>query len=258
MGDNEWAQPLSRLPEGLRLYLMADTQQSATLGTMFIMIWALHLFPDQAWVQAASDLSVKNFLNWVTVKVFSERLAEIVGFSVDASARWVSGPKLRVWNQALSSASKNRETLLNNIGLPEDPRLKILLQDPQWPAITAGGPRHLHTARHFQNSLLPLLNEIDQATWPTLHVDKVSALRYGWPAEQLSPVHRDPVGGGPKLLCDPGMESLLPQDVTTITDETLKDIMAARPFMTKKAIILELARTRPDDGTVFSFLFFEF
>jgi hypothetical protein len=62
---------------------------------------------------------------------------------------------------------------------PEGAKLNLLWDQPEWPSITAGGPRFLHQARkHFEN-VLPGLRYLDMPSWPTMHADTALSLRFG-------------------------------------------------------------------------------
>jgi len=243
-GDNLWAKPLADIPLPLRRYLALDTAQPVSVAWTLILIWTVTRFPDFTWVAEVADLTPYSLLEWVSNNVFKRLVRGWRRFKVTSPNPCYVGVDVIPVHQPESVRTYSE--LLKHAGIPAGQQYDILRLDPKWPALTSGGPRFIHTVRHFSNSVLPVLHALDSTVWPILQKNRAECLRFGVPVENCVeyPVN-GPVDARTEWLANPGVLVLdLPVgNLKTITRMTFgpKD-NRARGLRT---MFLELARIAP-------------
>jgi hypothetical protein len=244
-GDNLWASDMEDLPKGLARYLVCDTRLPAIAASILAIIWAIHHFPDAYWVNVVSGMTPLSFVEWVASHVMTRLLPNIRPVEYLGE----SGP-MRSYEHAqqlrapelISSYGK----LLLQLGLPRGAEWEILRQDPGWPAITAGGPCYIHSARAYMNSLLPILRTIDPATWALGQVDQLVLYQFGITSELYSYPLQASTNTGPWEV-DPGVVNPLMADFKALTKEALREHITVT-VRGSRAMFLEYVRLYPWSG----------
>jgi len=243
-GDNLWAMPAAELPSPLRRYLTLDTAQPVSVAWTMVIIWTVARFPDFTWVAEVADLTPFSLLDWVSNQVFKRLVRGWRRFKVSSpNPCWVGVDIIPVHQP---ESVHTYAELLKHAGIPAGQQFNILRLDPKWPALTSGGPRYIHTVRHFANSVLPLLHSIDPVVWPVLQKNRAECLRFGVPVERCAeyPTGK-PVDALTEWLPNPGVLVLeLPtENLREITRLTFgPNDIRARGLRT---MFLELARIAP-------------
>jgi hypothetical protein len=123
VGDGMWHRRLGEIPEELQLYARCDTQLVAACFYLLVTCWVFHVMPE---------------------------------FDVITCLSVAKHPRHLL---ACSAHTRLEAMRLTTAGSKHQPRLALLTLD--WPALTAGGCRYLHTARSWLHDRLMTVTAIN-------------------------------------------------------------------------------------------------
>ena len=216
-----------------------------------ILVWTVHRFPDFTWVKGVTGFSPYGLIEWVSEKVFKSLVVGWRKVYKEGNGCWKSFSIIP--NLLHPENNADLTELLKVIGIPEGNKWDILRFAPKWPSIVAGGPHFLHSARAFQNSLLPMLRAIDAEVWPLAQTDQLLIWQYGIVAKPDEyPV--DPPGNTGHWIGNPGADNPITENYSLLTREFFK--RTAVSLRGVRALILEYAHLFPRLGKDL-LLFFE-
>ena len=245
LGDNSWGKPLAEIATPLRRYLACDTAQPTAIAWLLASIWTVHHFPDMCWVTEVTNLDAQELLEWVSTHVIKGLVAGWRKLERGGMGAWTGHstiPNLQSPETILSMPS-----LIKKAGVPAGSKWDILRQDPGWPAITAGGPKYIHSVRVFMNQMLPLLRSLDENTWPLPHADQPVLWQFGIPSEEVGPY---PTGQPPLSAAvwepNPGVVNPIPEDFSALTRDLIRPYCS--PVRGMRAVLLEYIRLYPYSG----------
>ena len=244
-GDNCWGREWKEIPPSLQRYLVGDTAQPSIIATLCMFVWTLRRFPDATWIFQAMHVPGGYLLDWVSGYVFKDLASGWREVRRHSDGHWTG---FKIIPDIITQVGEigSMEQLLACIGIPEGPRWDILRQDPGWPALTSGGPKFLHTARHYMNSLLPFIRGLDMEKWPLLHVDQMALYRFGVPAADVETYPQVCPDLGMGWHPNPGVILDIPAEPSEVTPDIVRrDTSIARGARAK---LLEYTRLYPHAG----------
>ena len=170
-GDDSWDAPWDLLRVPGRSYLAGDISQPAGSATMLTYFCILRLFPDVSAVRQLSALDGPALVRWWEANVL--RLAN----PANAKVPWTPTEETQsLWDQ-LTESTRNL--------------CEICDLRPEWPAVTAGGPRFIHSVRADLINNLELLAKADSDAWPTVPPEAKHLVMFGRYRLLDSPVPTD-------------------------------------------------------------------
>ena len=116
---------------------------------------------------------------------------------------------------------------------------------PDWPSVTAGGPRYAHSVRTFQVRMGATLEELSPSSWPRPPPEARHLAIFGRHQLLREPTPTAPVdtlGWSP----NPGVEGILAKDAPNINWTLLGKIIGNGVGL--KSLLSEYARIRPGQG----------
>ena len=158
-GDDNWDAPWDQLRVPSRAYLAGDIAQPAGSGTLFVYTAVLRLFPDLSAVRQLSALDGPSLVRW-----WETTILPVVG-PVAVKVPWTPTKETQSlwdkWNEHIKLSYKIRDLR------------------PEWPAITAGGPRFVHSVRASLIDNLVLLTKADPEDWPPVPPETKHLVLFG-------------------------------------------------------------------------------
>ena len=137
------------------------------------------------------------------------------------------------------------EFLTTNI--PNSSTFLQLLAD--WPSVTSGGARFVHTVRTFLvEKQLPLLQDIDSVNWPGLQSEQYLSVRFGRKQVAAQPSPTDPVQKVEGFAANPGVGPLLEGPVDLISNITVNLKRICGDGVCIKTLLIEFIRLQPSEG----------
>ena len=225
-GDKKWNQPWDCLPTPLRAYLAADIGQVAAVGWVMEVLWILHVFPDAHAVTQVSTLTPATLLLWWH-KFIVEDLID-------------SAVPVRPWQ-----IHETREDIINYL-MGSSEHCEILRKlTPPWPTIPAGGARFVHFVRAFLISILPILRELDEDSWPLLHPEQYHLVVFNRHQVNAQDCPNDAVRTM-AWAANPGVGPMITGQAKDIRCGHFQDIIG--DGVGTKALLLEYARLNPQGG----------
>ena len=192
--------------------------------------WLMRVFPDLHIVTLVSKIkSGPELMHWWNNQVVVGRLPVM-----DERKQW----------EPAHSPQQIVETLF--ISQPGYEIFSAL--SPDWPSITAGGCRFIHTARSFLVDCLPILRQLEAAMWPEMYLEQYHLYLFGRREVPAQPSPTSPVSS-PSICPNPDMTGMLQGPSRNITSRKLSEAVA--PGYGLRGIILEYARAYPLEGAKF-------
>jgi len=224
MGDGNWHFPWANLPKPLQAYLIGDIAQAAAISWILTMCWVIHIFPDMHLVRQVSVFNQLSLLRWWQSQVISHLPDALPGQWTPVSSR-----KDMV---ELLTTSSNHSNFLRSM-------------HPDWPSITSGGARFLHTVRSFFVARLPLLRSTDDQVWFTLREQQLCNIRFG--RDNIS-ADQSPTNPTMRLglVSNPDIMNRLKGHATELTPDYVR--VVASSGIGTRALISEYARLYPFEG----------
>jgi hypothetical protein len=141
--------------------------------------------------------------------------------------------------------ANSRILLIAQLNIPLDQRFDPLRLCPEWPAITAGGPRFLHSVRAFIVNNLPMFRSLDSGPWPFINPNKLNLLCFSRDMDVImrhppTPVH------SPGLVAHPLVPGVLTGKPEFINKKNLQKQNTSN--VSCNALITEYVRLNPTDG----------
>lgn len=238
LGDGKWGMPLKELPSSLRQYLTADIAQTVKLGSLLVIIWVAQTFPDMTIIKASSPFNAVSFTQWAIKKIFCPLLPGWREIKTGPDGAWAG-----VVPQATWEPQPDVRSLVLRMNPPSLQEFELLWFQPEWPAITSGGPRYLHEVRSAFLERLPLLTKLDPVSWIIHHEDKKLFWRFGHPKELSSRSSSAPVSclG---LVANPGLETKLPLDPMAWSPAIFRPLLVPQ-LRGERVLIVEFMRLHP-------------
>jgi hypothetical protein len=239
-GDGLWGKPYKTIPEALRRYLAADTEQSSKIASLLCVIITIQTFPDVAIMKEASyNFNTITFLQWHHGRFLKQHVAGWVRIIANYDGVWESISPRQTW-QAQATVSE----LYHRIHPPSLQIYMSLWFPADWPSLTGGGPRSIHQVRFVLACQLTELRTYDPQSWPLHHEDKKLVWRYGLPKAVVATALESPVTTD-HFSCAPGVENPLPLDPMQWTASHFTPT-AIEGVRGERAIIMEFIRIHPD------------
>jgi hypothetical protein len=229
-GGSSWVLPFSQLEPDLQLHVWAETQQVCLTAWVLIVAWIAHLFPDAALVPQLTVLTpgalIKWFFDHIVIKLLSH-CAQLPPRRVDFSL--------------------SRRMALVRLGIPPEPRYDVLRLCPDWPAVTGGGARFLHSVRAFLLYNLAVWHTLDPVIWPAGDAATVKLMLFERDLDVNLRHPSTPVEQS-KLVAHISVLNILKAFPQNITPERLKKYIAKPGRTGKLALLLEYTRLNPQQG----------
>jgi hypothetical protein len=229
VGDGKWHLPLQEIPDALRIYLRCDTVLVAYCLYILTICWVMHVMPDFDVVTRLSVAKCPHSL----LKWWVSHMLDDIASSLGAAGLW-------------EPAHTRREGMrLASDGSTHQPLLCLLT--PDWPAVTAGGCRYLHTARAWLLDRLMTLASLDSEFWLSNYreIDLFVTLSRDV-APHPSP--RDPTTS-PRLTYNPGCtDGVLSVLADRVDKETFTSLVAA--YRPKRVVLIEYVLVHPDQAAL--------
>ena len=218
------------VPKYLRAYLAGDVGHVAMSCWLATSGWLMRVFPDLHIVTLVSKIkSGPELMRWWNNQVVVGRLPVM-----DERKQW----------EPAHSPQQIVETLF--ISQPGYEIFSAL--SPDWPSITAGGCRFIHTARSFLVDCLPILRQLEADMWPEMYLEQYHLYLFGRREVPAQPSPTSPVSS-PSICLNPDMTGMLQGPSRNITSRKLSEAVA--PGYGLRGIILEYARAYPLEGAKF-------
>jgi len=243
-GDNLWASPFMDLHPSLQRYLLCDTAQPVLMAWVLVAVWTIHRFPDFAGVSEITQMTPTGLLQWVTEKVFKERGILWRKFHADDNNMRFAVEVIPAHD---TSTVTTYQQLLNKTGIPNGPIYDIFRLDPNWPAVTAGGPLYLHTVRAFLAEIQPMLCLIDPVAWPHSFSNRLEFVRLRVPVDQVKDYpNTTPHSTNADWEANPGIRTLFPpSDLNALNRAWLTAMHDERG---PRVLLIELCKLDPPVG----------
>jgi hypothetical protein len=116
---------------------------------------------------------------------------------------------------------------------------------PDWPSVTAGGARFVHTVRSYLISKLPALRNLDADKWPVLQKEQYHMIKFGRFEIDPQPSPLEPVYGL-CLVANPGVGPILSGNADDIDRKKIQQVTGHGA--TGKSVLLEYIRLNPVGG----------
>ncbi len=229
-GGSSWVLPFSQLPPDLQLHVWAETQQVCLTAWVLIVAWIAHLFPDAALVRQLTVLTPGALLKWF----FDHIVVELLSHCSQLPPRRVD-------------FSLSRRMALVRLGIPPEPRYDVLRLCPDWPAVSGGGARFLHSVRAFLLYNLAVWHSLDPVIWPAGDAATVKLMLFERDLDVNLRHPSTPVEQS-KLVAHISVLNILKAFPKNITPERLKKYIAKPGRTGKLALLLEYARLNPQQG----------
>jgi hypothetical protein len=193
-----------------------------------VAAWVLHLFPDMTLVAHTTGWDALGFLRYWEENVVKHLL--VVGD----------------WRRMGGLNCQNREDLLGAAGIPSGKMFDVLRLCPDWPALTSGGPRHLHNTGAFFHKAYLTLRAHDPETWVMMseeEMDKHFLLNHPLATSASVSTAPEPTPG---LAALPDLRHEFFQ--TSFLDWTRPNLRkaAAEMDVCPRDVIVEYAKLNPD------------
>ncbi len=229
-GGSSWVLPFSQLPLDFQLHVWAETQQVCLTAWVLIVAWIAHLFPDAALVRQLTVLTpgalIKWFFDHIVIKLLSH-CSQLPPRRVDFSL--------------------SRRMALVRLGIPPEPRYDVLRLCPDWPAVSAGGARFLHSVRAFLLYNLAVWHALDPVIWPAGDAATIKLMLFERDLDVNLRHPSTPVEQS-KLVAHISVLNILKAFPQNITPERLKKYIAKPGRTGKLALLLEYTRLNPQQG----------
>ena len=226
IGDKGWDKSWDNTSVPLRVYLAGDISQAAGSAWVLETSWVLQVFPDAHAVTQLSVLTPQKLITW-----WHDQVVEMI---VDSAV------PIRPWQ--IKASRKEMMTYL--VGGHKDGDAVVQLT-PDWPSVTAGGARYVHSARAFLIEKLPLLQDLDKETWPILHPEQYHLILFGRHQVKGQAVPRDPV----RTLAwapNPDIGPMVTGLAESIMNSTFQKLTGGG--VGTKALLMEYVRLNPRGG----------
>ena len=191
-GDGRWHEPWASLPKPLQAYLAGEIAQPAAIAWVLHMCWLLQLFPDVHAVVQVSFLDLGDLIRWWQDQVVLDMIAApLLTWPNNSNSCWIpQGTRTEMVAKIFSSGPSLSFFTAMNV---------------DWPSVTGGGARFIHTVRSFLVSRIPWLRKVEEKAWPFLTLQRYRFVLFGRKSVEPQPSPRDPVQaeglcGNPGLL----------------------------------------------------------
>ena len=224
-GDGTWDLPwdLQRGPR--RVYLAGDISQPAGAATLFWYISAMFVFPDISIVRQLGPLDGPSLIVW-----WKDTILPVLSFRGDEGPGPTQQSVQQIWGSILASKKTGR---------------MVATLQPDWPSVTAGGPRYTHSVRTFHVQRCVTLEDISSSSWPRPPPEALHLAIFGRHQLLREPTPTAPVdtlGWSP----NPGVEGILAKDAPNINWTLLSKVIGNGVGL--KSLLNEYARIKPGQG----------
>ena len=236
-GDGMWGLPFCQLPEPLQLYCLTDTIMVARATNVIAMLWMANKLPDLAHIYQVTGLRHRAIMTWFLRDVV------IKGIEHCTACDFTRRTSMLAENRPVRSISD----VLNQLQIPSTiPAYQFYTETAEWPSVTAGGARFLHSVRAQQTTYFQILFRAFPNVWPLPNPSRVELHHFFRPAQSVMPHPSDPVQS-PALQANPGLQVLRAQGRDDLTVEKVNEIVAATG-LPRRAVILEAFCLDPEVG----------
>jgi hypothetical protein len=226
VGDGLWHRRVKEIPQPLRAYMAQDVSQSAALAWVLTACWIMQIFPDAHAVSQVSTMTPPQLVKWWHCHVIEELVT-----STPRTDPWEIKASRREMMESLSGGRRTAAICVETLA--------------DWPSVTAGGARYVHTVRNFLLSCLPVLRAVEEEKWPVLQKEQYHLVRFGRVDIEAQPSPVGPVRSSSFVL-NPGVGPSLSGPGYEITRGDLQRITGGGA--TAKGVLLEYIRLNPGGG----------
>jgi hypothetical protein len=225
--DGIWYRRLGDIPEDLRLYACCDTHLVSACFYVLVACWVFQVMLEFGVVTRLSIAKHPRHLLawWVT------HLVDDVAASLGAAGPWEPAPTRLEAMRVVTAGSKHQ------------PLMALLM--PDWPAVTAGGCRYLHSARSWLRDRLMTFAALDSDFWPPHYTEEDLFITLGrsvapWPSPRI------PTSSF-RLTYNPGCtDNVLSLSADQVNKENFTSLVGS--YRPKRVILIEYALVYPAEA----------